>query len=255
MPTQFNTARQLHSIEGRLADEYGRPVWHPHAEPLDELIATILSQHTSDLNTDRAFASLRRTFPDWHEVAEAPSARVADAIRGGGLANVKAPRIQSVLRHIADEFGTYSLAPLSTLPLDEARAWLLRLPGVGQKTAACVLLFSLGLPTMPVDTHVHRLSRRLGLVARDTGPDATRRQLESLIGPDRAATYAIHLNFIKHGRAICKARGPRCEACVLSNLCRNAPNSHSTTQTDVHSAQRLAQFGQGHRRHAENGGT
>jgi endonuclease III len=211
--------RRFAEIVSRLADQYGHRTWRSHGRPLDELIATVLSQHTSDLNTARAFASLRSSFPDWRSVVDAPTPVVADAIRCGGLADTKAPRIQSILRAIEAETGELTLDWITALTLEESRAWLISLPGVGPKTASCVLLFSLGLPAMPVDTHVYRVSRRLGLVG-DRVPAANAHEpLERAIGPDRDAVYALHLNLISHGRSVCRARTPSCARCVLADLC------------------------------------
>jgi endonuclease-3 len=220
--SQQELAERLREIEARLEARFGRPRWESHGPPLDQLIATVLSQHTSDTNTERAFASLCRRFPDWEDVVAAPVADVATAIRSGGLANLKAPRIQRILREVADETGTYALDWLADEPLDVGRAWLLSLPGVGPKTAACVLLFSLGMPAMPVDTHVHRLSRRLGLIPPHLGADMAHAALERQIGPDRDRIYAWHLNLIQHGRTTCHARHPKCGACVLADICPSA---------------------------------
>jgi endonuclease-3 len=216
----------LRVIDARLAATYGRPTWRSHGPPLDELIATVLSQHTSDVNSAVAFSALRSRFPRWHDVMEAPVSSVADAIRPGGLANVKAPRIQAILRQVVAQSSSLSLDWLRELPVPQARAWLQSLPGVGPKTAACVLLFSLGLPAMPVDTHVHRVTRRLGLIKCDTDANQAHIMLERLIGEDRDAIYALHLNLIRHGREVCKAREPRCDRCALANVCPSA-FSHS----------------------------
>lgn len=213
---------RLRLIEARLESAYGRPMWRSSGDPLDELIATVLSQHTSDLNTERAFTALRGCFPTWRLVMDAPARDVADAIRCGGLADIKAPRIQRILRAVQAEHGDLSLAPLLSLPLAEAKSWLRRLPGVGPKTAACVLLFSLGLPVMPVDTHVHRVTRRLGLVPGNIDANAAHDALDMLIGPDRDRTYALHMNIIRHGRAVCRARFPSCADCALADLCPSA---------------------------------
>ena len=206
----------------RLADAYGRPHWVSHAPPLDELMATILSQHTSDLNSGRAFAALRARFPTWRQVLAADDADIAEAIQCGGLANLKAPRIQRVLREIDAEAGSLTLDWIRDWPLEQARAWLVALPGVGRKTAACVLLFSLGLPTMPVDTHVHRVGRRLGLIPAEVNANQAHAAFDRLVGPDRDTIYALHLNLIKHGRTTCKARAPACERCALNDLCPSA---------------------------------
>ncbi len=216
-PVADSPQAKIAPIQAALLAAYGQPTWRPHHPPLDELILTILSQHTSDLNSGRAFAQLRAAFPTWEAVCDAPTAAVAAAIRSGGLAAVKAPRIQQVLRQIRQERGSFDLDFLATAPLDEARAWLAALPGVGPKTVACVLLFACGRPAMPVDTHVHRVSRRLGLVPDRTTADQAHGLLEALVPPDWY--YAFHLNVIKHGREVCKAQRPRCEICPLTQWC------------------------------------
>ena len=218
---------KLLDIDKRLAEEYGRPRWRSHGPPLEVLIGTVLSQHTSDVNTARAFASLRKTFPKWQDVISSPTFEVANAIRSGGLANIKAPRIQNILRAIEDETGILSLDWLRHQTLDRSRMWLEALPGVGPKTASCVLLFSLGFPAMPVDTHVHRVSRRLGLIAPVTSANDAHRTLDRLTSPDRDLIYGFHVNLIAHGRAVCKARSPACSACVLNDICPSgAPSIH-----------------------------
>ena len=200
-----------------LTGQYGEPRWCSRADPLSELIGTILSQNTSDVNSGRAFAALQAAFPTWQQVLDAPAQVVIEAIRSGGLAAIKGPRIQKVLATIAEERGELNLGFLDALPVDQARQWLLSLEGVGAKTAACVLLFSLGKPVIPVDTHVHRLARRLGLVEARATPEETEGILESLVLPE--ARYAFHMNLIAHGRRVCKAQSPRCEECVLACAC------------------------------------
>ncbi len=198
---------------------YGARRWSSNGDALSTLVGTILSQHTSDTNTDRAFASLRRRFPDWSAVRDAPVAEVADAIRSGGLADVKAPRIQRVLRDLTGDDGTPRLPDLAPMPLPVARSTLTALHGVGPKTASCVLLFALGMPALPVDTHVHRVSLRLGLIPPGTSADAAHAMLERLVGADRDRVYAFHLNAIAHGRTVCLARAPRCAVCPLQECC------------------------------------
>jgi len=210
---------QINSILALLEAEYGERHWRSHANPLDELIATVLSQHTSDINTARAFASLKDRFADWDSVLVAPVDLVADAIRCGGLAEQKAPRIQGILRAIQTERQSLDLDQLRSMPLDAARGWLLRLHGVGPKTAACVLLFSLGRPALPVDTHVHRVSKRLGLIGPKVSADAAHSALEAGLGGDRDRVYSFHLTMIAHGRAVCTARRPYCERCPLTEHC------------------------------------
>jgi endonuclease-3 len=180
-------------------------------------VAVILSQHTSDVNSERAFDSLRNRFPTWDAVRTAPTAEVAEAIRGGGLAIIKAPRIQRVLNQILELRGELSLDFLADLSLDEARAFLRGLDGVGPKSAACVLLFSLDQPAMPVDTHVYRVAGRLGFIEPRTTADAAHEQLERMVPP--AEVYAFHVNLIRHGRETCKAQRPRCPQCPVNALC------------------------------------
>jgi endonuclease-3 len=215
----FLHRHKLDEILRRLDTAYGPRPWRRHGPPLDELIETVLSQHTSDANTARAFASLRSHFPTWNDVRLAPTAEVADAIRSGGLAQVKAPRIQRILEAIADRYGVLSLDPLADLSLEEARSALLRLDGVGPKTAACVLLFSLGLPALPVDTHVHRVTTRLGLLPAGTTAERAHQVLEAQVGADRDRVYAFHMEVIAHGRQVCLARRPRCQGCILFTCC------------------------------------
>jgi endonuclease-3 len=210
----MSKALEIHRL---LLQEYGDHPWAPRADPLSELIGTILSQNTSDLNSGRAYEALRAAFPTWEQVRDAPVEAVAGAIHPGGLAAIKAPRIQRVLTTITDQRGSLDLGFLADMPLDEARSWLMSLDGVGAKTAACVLMFSLGKPVMPVDTHVHRLAGRLGLAAPKDTPEETEAILETLVPP--AVRYAFHLNVIAHGRLVCKARRPRCAACVLACHC------------------------------------
>lgn len=198
---------------------YGPRTWRSHGDPLGELVATVLSQHTSDINTARAYRSLRERFPSWAAVRDAPTADVADAIRSGGLAEVKAPRIQRILAELSVGDADPCLPDLASIPLPDARGVLLGLPGVGPKTAACVLLFALGRPALPVDTHVHRVALRLGLIPPGTSAERAHLVLEDLVGADRDRVYAFHLNAIAHGRAVCLARAPRCGVCPLQECC------------------------------------
>lgn len=165
MPRVKQRPERIIVIVRRLHEAYGIPEWRPHRDPLAELILTILSQNTSDSNSGRAFARLLERFATWDEVAEAPLPELIAAIQPGGLAPTKAPRIQAVLGEVRERTGGYDLAFLADLPVEEARAWLAGLHGVGPKTVACVLMFALGMPAMPVDTHVFRVSMRLGLIA------------------------------------------------------------------------------------------
>jgi endonuclease-3 len=213
--------RRVRAIERRLMKRYG-PLEPPRrTDPLDELILTVQSQHTSDLNAERAFAALRAAFPTWDDVVRARSERVADVIRSGGLANTKAVRIQRILREIREREGRYDLSYLSGRPDDEVREYLMSLPGVGPKTAAVVMSFSLGRDSMPVDTHVHRVSGRLGLIPPKTSADKAHRILEDLVPPELRTS--MHVGLIRLGREICKAGRPRCEECPLVDLCPTAP--------------------------------
>ena len=207
-------------IERLLDVMYGPRLLAPNNDPVSGLVGTILSQNTSDVNTNRSFASLREAFPTWQEVIDADTADVRDAIQMGGLSNIKAPRIQAALQSIIDRYGELDLGFLHEMSLDEAMTWLTNLEGVGPKTAACVLLFSLGMPAMPVDTHVARVMTRLDVLPGKTSTITRQQILESLIGPDANRVYAVHVETIAHGREICKARRPLCDKCELTTLCR-----------------------------------
>ena len=200
-----------------LGQEYGIPQWRPSRDPLSELIGAILSQNTSDVNSHRAFDSLISTFGSWDTVAEASSDEIATAIACGGLSRIKAPRIKAILEEILNDHGSLDLGFLDELPLPEARAWLQALPGVGPKTASCVLLFSLGRPALPVDTHVYRVSRRLGLIDSGVSPARAHQLLEELVPAE--AIYQFHLNMLAHGRGVCRAQRPRCHECVFGEGC------------------------------------
>src|SRR3989441_921180 len=201
----------------RLVRAYGDPPPPRHLPPLEELVLTVLSQHTSDTNRDRAYADLRRRLETWDEVAEAPLPVLARAIRRGGLGPTKAVRIRAMLRAIRD-----SGVPLDDRAFTRMRdqdLWdtLVALPGVGPKTAACVLLFSLGQPYFPVDTHVHRVAKRLGLVPANASAEQAQALLQRAVPPEMM--YALHMQLIRHGRAICRAPRPLCDECVLLDIC------------------------------------
>lgn len=204
-------------IMERLAGLYGMPIHTPHGDAVAELVLTILSQNTSDTNSGRAFTRLLRRFSSWDEVAAAPVEEIVEAIAPGGLAQQKAPRIQASLRAIAERSAGWNLDFLKDMELEEARAWLRALPGVGPKTAACVLLFALGRPAMPVDTHVERVAKRLGLIPQSLTADQAHDALETLVDP--ADYYRFHMLLIKHGRRTCSARRPLCERCPLEPGC------------------------------------
>lgn len=201
----------------KLLDYYGNPTWRKPLPPLEELVSTILSQNTNDVNRDRAFENLRERFPTWEAVRDAPVADIIAAIRPAGLANQKGLRIQKVLQEITRERGSLDLNFLADLPVEEAWQWLIKFKGVGPKTAAIVLLFSLNKPAFPVDTHIYRVTGRLGLRSENMSAEQAHSHLAQLLPPD--AYYAAHLNIIRLGREICQARQPKCHLCPLQAIC------------------------------------
>jgi endonuclease-3 len=217
-PPDPRTVREIHR---RLERAHG-PLDPPRRlDPLEELILTILSQNTTDVNRDRAWEALRSRFPTWDALASARPRSVAAAIRPGGLSNTKAPRILAVLREIRRREGSFDLGWMRQASDEEVEEYLLSLPGVGPKTAACVLAFSLDRPTLPVDTHVARVATRLGFLAPGTPSGAAHRIMSDLVPP--RLRVPMHVGLIRHGRGICKAGRPRCEACPLRDLCPTAP--------------------------------
>lgn len=219
----------IYELDQRLRAAYGTPV-APWRDPLDELMLTILSQNTNDRNRDLAYQRLRARFPTWEAVRDAPTEAVIEAIRPAGLAPTKGPRMQAVLRQLSAERGQLNLDFLRELPPAEARAWLRSIPGVGPKTAAIVLLFSLDVPAFPVDTHIHRVTQRLGLIPAGTSREAAHDLLEALVPPELYVT--LHLNLIELGRRACHARQPNHDRCPLRDLCdfvrSNAPPQEET---------------------------
>jgi len=209
--------RSIERILGLLIEAYGNREWQTSDNPLSVLVQTILSQNTSDTNSNRAFESLSASFGSWDEVADARVSQIAGSIRAGGLGDVKAKYIKQVLEEIRRRRDGFDLDFLRQLSLDEARDWLRQLPGVGMKTASCVLIFSLGMPALPVDTHVFRVAKRLGLVDSKTSVERAHKVLESLV--PFADVYQLHVLLIEHGRKRCKAQRPRCDQCVLRGLC------------------------------------
>jgi endonuclease-3 len=201
----------------RLLAAYGEPDWRPHFSPMEELVLTFLSQNTSDINSGRAFDALRACYPTWQAVLDAPTAQLAETIRSGGLAQRKAPRIQGALRRILQERGEFNIDHLAELPTDEAMRWLTSFDGIGHKTASIVLLFCFGKAAFPVDTHVGRVTRRLGLAGAQETEEKIKATWESLVPAEWY--YPLHLNLIRHGRQVCRARTPDCPACVLSDIC------------------------------------
>jgi len=204
----------------RLEVAYGYEPWAPRMSALDELLFTVLTQHTSDSNAEIAFTAMRKQYPTWGVVLEADTGELANTIRSGGLANQKAPRLQAILLEIVRRTGTFEIEFLGDLPLEEARTWLTTLPGVGPKTAAVTLAFSLGMPAMPVDTHIYRVSKRIGLISMKISVDDAHVIMEAQVPPERIHSY--HVQLIAHGRQTCKAIRPQCDRCALQDLCPSA---------------------------------
>jgi len=212
-----NLSKRAVQIHETLLEAFGEPIWRNPLPAVDELVSTILSQNTNDVNRDRAFHALTAKFATWEAVRDASAEDVVSAIRPAGLANQKGPRIQRVLRQITEERGSLDLSFLKDLPLEEARGWLMKFNGVGPKTAAIVLCFSLGRPAFPVDTHIYRVSGRIGLRPEAMTVEQAHPHLEALFPPE--TYYAAHLNLIRLGREICHARKPECPKCPIRKLC------------------------------------
>jgi endonuclease-3 len=210
-------------IHERLLEAFGEPTWRNPLPALDELVSTVLSQNTNDVNRDRAFEALRARFPTWESVRDAKTGDVVNAIRPAGLANQKGPRIQQVLRSITEERGSLNLDFLADLPVEEARAWLMKFNGVGPKTAAIVLCFSLNKPAFPVDTHIYRVTGRIGLRPEKMTVEQAHAHLEKVFPPE--TYYAAHLNLIRLGREVCAARKPNCPKCPVIKLCDYKPKT------------------------------
>jgi len=209
--------KKLVWVHEKLARVYGPVQCRPHSDPLEQLIQTILSQNTSDINSDRAWRSLKKAFRTWQEVLDAPESKVRHSIRKGGLAGIKAPRIQNTLRIIREREHKLSLARLRKMSSEEVMVYLTTIPGVGVKTAACVLLFSMGRPVMPVDTHVHRVTKRLGWAPQNASPEDIGPMIEKKLPPE--LILPMHLYLVEHGRRICRARNPLCAECPLAAKC------------------------------------
>jgi len=222
-----SAARRVRRIVDVLEAAYGPQRWRSSGPALDGLIRTILSQNTNDRNSRGAFQSLRRAFDSWEAVMRAPTRCIARAIRVAGLATIKSARIKRILRQIHADRGDLSLEFLRDLPADEARAALNRFHGVGPKTAACVLMFSFGMPVLPVDTHVHRVSQRLGLIGPTVSAEKAHDVLAAIVPPE--LVYPFHVLLIQHGRAICHRRKPACTRCVL----RSAPGRCTYHEANV----------------------
>jgi endonuclease-3 len=214
---QIKHRTKIRLLQQWLDKEYGSPKWEPGYDPLTELIFTVLSQHTSDTNRDKAFANLRMKFPDWELVRDAPIKSIESAIQTAGLGRIKSARIQSILRTITERYKTLNLDFLKDLSTDTEKQILLSLDGIGPKTAACVLLFSLQRPVFPVDTHIFRVTKRIGLIPQTANPDTAHQILQELV-PDKLM-YPFHINLIQHGRKVCKAGKPLCEICGINSYC------------------------------------
>lgn len=204
-------------IAALLDAEYGYPTWRQHLPPVDELVNCIISQNTSDVARDKGYAQLITRFPTWEQVRDAPVEQVIEALAPAGLSHQKGPRIQAALRTVTERVGRISLDPLNDMTNEEAKAWLTSINGVGPKTAAIVLCFAFGRNAFPVDTHVHRVTGRLGLIGPKVNADKAHDILEELVPPEDY--YAFHLQVIQHGRQVCHARRPECERCVLQKEC------------------------------------
>ena len=218
--------RRIRAVARRLVELHGQALPKPALPIIDELVKTVLSQHTSDANTARAFASLKARFPTWEDVLVAPAGELAGAIRSGGLAGQKAPRIKGILAEIARREGGLDLSRLNSLDDRQVDAYLRSLPGVGPKTAACVLAFSMGRAAFPIDTHVHRVALRLGWIPPGTTAERAHRELAPRVPPE--IRYGLHMALVRHGRSVCKARMPRCNSCPLFDLCEAGPRLLAT---------------------------
>jgi len=213
----MDLTKKAFTVHERLIDFYGYPEWRNPLPAIDELVSTILSQNTNDVNRDVAFDALTETFSSWEAVRDADAEEVIEAIRPAGLANQKGPRIQNVLHQITEMRGELDITFLKELSPAEATQWLVQFKGVGPKTAAIVLQFSLDMPAFPVDTHIYRITGRLGLRPEKMNADQTHAHMEALLPPE--TYYPAHLNIIRLGREICKARSPQCPQCPLKDLC------------------------------------
>ncbi|MFO7630953.1 MAG: endonuclease III [Caldilinea sp.] len=218
--TQDNDAleQKARFIHDTLVEHFGEPLFQGGDDPVDELIATILSANTNDTNSGRAYTQLKARFGnDWDAVRTAPLDAIKEAIRPAGMYNQKAPAIVATLKRIKADRGGYDLSHLAQMPADEALAYLTSLPGVGHKTASIVILFCFNGAAFPVDTHIQRISQRIGISSRRASPERIKRIWESLLPP--SAFYSLHINLIRHGRQICQALTPRCDLCPLQSVC------------------------------------
>lgn len=233
-PKKFEDPQHLkvkyNAVFSLLTEVYGELEWHPGQSPMNELVSCILSQNTNDNNRDMAFDALKARYESWQDIVDAPEDEVIDTVRSAGLANQKGPRIQNALRHIYAERGAYDIEFLRDMSIQEAKDWLTSLNGIGPKTAAIVLCFGFGLPAFPVDTHVHRTSRRLGFIPDKISADKAHPAMEAIVPPDDY--YAFHILLIRHGRDTCKARKPLCERCPLTAHCNYYADVYQTNHDE-----------------------
>ena len=222
----MNTQLQVSDIVQRLEAVLGKPEWQRKGDPLGSLILTVLSQSTNDKNRDVAYARLRERFPDWHSVMQAPAIQIADAIRPAGLGNQKSGRIKDILKWIYDAYGTFDLGFLCDADPQEIIDTFTQLKGVGIKTISVVLMFTCGIDIFPVDTHVHRICKRLHLVPQNASAEKTHHLMQPLV--PAGSSYSLHMNFLKLGRTICQARNPKCPVCPLTDIC---PSSTAKDQS------------------------
>jgi len=211
-------AKKAVRIDEILTSLYGRQEAEAGGDPLDTLVETILSQNTTDANSHRSYLALKKKYPRWERMLGEDPDKIARIIRSGGLAPMKARRILAALDFIRDTRRELDLGFLSRMSPADAEAWLGQMKGVGPKTRSIVLLFSLGMPAFPVDTHIHRVTRRLGLIGEKTSREGAQTELVKLV--PKAEFYNFHINLIEHGRAVCRARNPQCEKCEISRLCK-----------------------------------
>lgn len=209
--------KKAEKICRNLVNKYGEEVSERKLPPIDELVMTILSQHTNDVNMYRAFESLKKAYINWEDVLAAPQDELALSIRSSGMYNLKAKRIQATLREIHDRVGKLDLSLIETMEISEAKEWLTSLYGVGPKTAAIVLLFSFGFPVLPVDTHVWRVTKRLGIIDMKVSREKAHDLLEQILPSD--CIPSLNKNLVRHGREICHAQNPKCTDCFLKEIC------------------------------------
>ncbi|MCA9859786.1 MAG: endonuclease III [Thermomicrobiales bacterium] len=224
-PVPIEVCQKIDDVWLRLGEHYGHPELRPTGDPLGQLVMTVLSQHTTDAGAERAYSDLRAAFPDWASIESAPVEDVAAAIRFAGLANQKANTIQRVLRELQPD----DLATDTTRSVPAARARLTAVRGIGDKTASCVLLFALGIPAQPVDTHIQRVSTRIGITNGEKTATGIQNVFEACLPPDSQTMYAFHVDMVRHGRQVCTARAPKCSMCVLSEICDFSAASRSVT--------------------------